>query len=233
MLSHVDYRSGAIADMAAITASAHEAGALAFWDLCHSVGALELALDSDKVDLAVGCSYKYLNGGPGAPAFAYVSSALQGNLRQPIQGWLGSADPFVMGPVYEPAAGIRSLISGTPPIVGMLPMRDMLELIALAGMPALRQKSLALTDFAIEFADERLEPLGVVLSSPRERERRGSHVLLEHPSFEQLTAALWERGVIPDFRRPSGLRIGLSPLSTSFGEVARGLAVVEQLLRER
>jgi kynureninase len=183
------------------------------------------------VDLAVGCTYKYLNGGPGAPAFAYVASALQDELRQPIQGWLGAADPFAMGPTYEPASGIRRFISGTPPIIGMLPMHDMLELLERAGMAAVREKSLALTEFVLEFADDRLVPLGARIASPRKRARRGSHITLEHPAFQELTPQLWQRGVIPDFRAPQGLRIGLSPLSTSFVEVARGLSVIEQLLR--
>jgi kynureninase len=229
-LSHVAFRSGWIADMPVLTRLAHEAGALILWDLCHSVGAVELALDRDDVDLAVGCTYKYLNGGPGAPAFAYVASALQDQLSQPIQGWMGAADPFAMGPRYEPAAGIRRFVSGTPPIVGMLPMRDMLELIERAGMPALRAKSLALTSFALEFADERLVPLGVRIASPREPARRGGHIMLEHPAFRELNDELWRRGVIPDFRPPRGLRIGLSPLSTSFAELAEGLSVIEQLL---
>jgi kynureninase len=231
LLSHVAFRSGAIAEMPAITSAVHDAGALMLWDLCHSAGAVELELDRDDVDLAVGCTYKYLNGGPGAPAFAYVAARLQDQLRQPIQGWMGAADPFAMGPSFEPAAGIRRFISGTPPIVGMLPMTDMLALISRAGMPAVREKSLALTAFAIEFADERLAPLGVTVASPRESDRRGSHVMLEHPAFEQLLGRLWQRGVIPDFRPPQGLRIGLSPLSTSFAEVARGLEEVELLLR--
>jgi kynureninase len=229
-LSHVAFRSGWIADMAAITRLAHDAGALVLWDLCHSTGAVELELDRDQVDLAVGCTYKYLNGGPGAPAFAYVAAELQDRLLQPIQGWIGAADPFAMGPTYVPAAGIRRFISGTPPIVGMLPMRDMLELIERAGMPAVREKSLALTDFVLAFADERLIPLGARVASPREHARRGSHVMLEHPAFRELVDELWRRGVIPDFRPPQGLRIGLSPLSTSFAEVAEGLGVIEQLL---
>jgi kynureninase len=229
-LSHVAFRSGWIADLPAITRLTHDAGALILWDLCHSVGAVELELDRDGVDLAVGCTYKYLNGGPGAPAFGYVAAALQDQLHQPIQGWMGAADPFAMGPRYVPATGIRRFISGTPPIVGMLPMRDMLALIERAGMPALRVKSLALTDFVLEFAEERLVPLGVRISSPREHSRRGSHIMLEHPAFQELIGELWQRAVIPDFRPPQGLRIGLSPLSTSFAEVAEGLGVIEQLL---
>ena len=230
ILSHVAFKSGYVADMAAVTAAAHAAGALVLWDLCHSAGAVEVVLDHDDVDLAVGCTYKYLNGGPGAPAFAYVASRIQERLSQPIQGWMGASDPFAMGPRYERAAGIRHFISGTPPIVGMLPMRDMLELIERAGMPAVREKSLKLTDFALQFADERLVPLGVSVASPREHAVRGSHVTIEHPCFRELTAELWRRGVIPDFRPPQGLRIGLSPLSTGFVEVARGLALIEQLL---
>jgi kynureninase len=233
VLSHVDYRSGAITEIAPITQLAHDAGAVVLWDLCHSTGALELALDRDRVDIAVGCTYKYLNGGPGAPAFAYVANDLQEQLTQPIQGWMGAAEPFAMGSHYEPAAGIRRLVSGTPPIVGMLPMRDMLELIDRAGVAAIREKSIELTQFAIEFTDQRLVPLGVSLSSPRESSRRGSHVTLEHPAFKELIEPLWRRGVIPDFRPPQGLRIGLSPLSTSFAELAAGLALVEQLLSGR
>jgi kynureninase len=229
-LSHVAFRSGWVADMPAITRLAHDAGALVLWDLCHSTGAVELELDRDQVDLAVGCTYKYLNGGPGAPAFAYVAAALHDQLLQPIQGWIGAADPFAMGPTYVPATGIRRFISGTPPIVGMLPMRDMLELIERAGMPAVREKSLALTDFVLEFAEERLVPCGVRIASPREHARRGSHITLEHPAFRELVDELWQRGVIPDFRPPQGLRIGLSPLSTSFAEVAEGLSVIAELL---
>jgi kynureninase len=230
LLSHVAYRSGRIADLPAITRIAHDAGALVLWDLCHSVGAIELALDDHDVDLAVGCTYKYLNGGPGAPAFAYLAERHHDRLRQPIQGWMGAADVFAMADRYRPAPGIRQLISGTPPIVGMLPMRDILALIETVGMAAVRRKSVALTSFAVEVADALLSPYDVRLASPRDPDVRGSHITLDHPDFRQITAELWERGVIPDFRPPHGLRIGLSPLSTSFGEVATGLQVVAELL---
>ena len=228
LLSHVAYKSGYVADLPAITRVVHDAGALVLWDLCHSAGSVPLDLDADGVDIAVGCTYKYLNGGPGSPAFAYLAAGLQGEVRQPVQGWMGAADPFAMGAEYEPAAGIRQLISGTPPVVGMLPMRDMLALIEEAGMPALREKSLALTGFAIEVADEYLTEVRV--ASPRAPERRGSHVMLDHPDFKRVVAQAWERGVIPDFRPPQGLRVGLSPLSTSFTEVAAGLWVIRSLL---
>jgi kynureninase len=230
VLSHVAYRSGFLADASEITRIAHDAGALVLWDVCHSVGAVDLQLDAWGVDLAVGCTYKYLNGGPGAPAFGYVRSELQSSLRQPIWGWMGSSAPFDMGQDYEPAAGIRRFISGTPAIVGMLAMQDMLELIAEAGMGAIREKSVALTEFAIEVTDALLAEHGVTVASPREASHRGSHVTLRHDDFRSIMPALWERGVIPDFRAPNGLRIGLSPLSTSFTELFAGLDTVRELL---
>ena len=230
VLSHVAYRSAWLADLPELTRIAHDAGALVLWDLCHSVGSVPLALDDWGVDLAVGCTYKYLNGGPGSPAFAYVAERHLGELTQPIQGWMGTDDLFLMGPAYAPAAGIRRLLSGTPAIVGMLALRDMLEVIEEAGMEAVRAKSVALTSYAIEVADEVLAPAGVVVASPRDPALRGGHVTLNHPLMREVTAALWEQDVIPDYRDPHGLRIGLSPLSTSFDEVRRGLEVTRKVL---
>jgi len=232
LLSDVAYRSGYLANVVAITALAHDHGALMLWDLCHSAGVLPRQLDEWHVDLAVGCTYKYLNGGPGSPAFGYVRADLQNRLRQPIQGWMGSANPFAMAEHYTPSDGIRRFLSGTPSIIGMLAMQDMLALIEQAGLEAVRTKSMALTEFAIQFSDELLSPLGVQLASPRDPTRRGSHVTLEHLEFGVATARLWELGVIPDFRPPDGLRIGLSPLSTSFREVHRGLTAVAEVLRD-
>jgi kynureninase len=229
-LSHVAYKSAYIADLPAITAAAHEAGALVLWDLCHSAGAVEVALDAAAADFAVGCTYKYLNGGPGSPAFAYVATALQSGLDQPIRGWMGHAEPFAMGPAYQPAAGIRRIVSGTPPILGMLPLQDMLVLLERAGMPAVREKSVRLTEFAVKIADEALAPLGVTVASPRDPAVRGGHVTLDHPAMKQVVARLWERGIVPDFRPPAGLRAGFSPLSTSFTELATALAHVRQVL---
>jgi kynureninase len=230
MLSDVAYRSGYLADVPAITKLAHDHEALVLWDVCHSAGVIPLRLDDWRVDLAVGCTYKYLNGGPGSPAFGYVRADLQPRLRQPIQGWMGSAEPFAMGAHYVPSDGIRRFLSGTPSIIGMLAMQDMLALIEQAGLEAIRAKSVALTEYAIEISDRLLAPLGVEIASPRDPAVRGSHVTLEHPEFRVATARLWERGVIPDFRPPDGLRIGLSPLSTSFGEVYHGLAAVREVL---
>ncbi|GAB3252266.1 kynureninase [Nocardioides dilutus] len=230
VLNHVAYRSAWLADAPALTAIAHEAGALVLWDLCHSAGAVPVDLDAWDADLAVGCTYKYLNGGPGSPAFLYVAERLQGELTQPIQGWMGAAEPFLMGPAYVPAQGIRRFLSGTPAIVGMLALEDMLALVGEAGLAAIRAKSVALTSYAVELADELLAPLGVELASPRDPDRRGSHVTLNHPLMREVTAALWERDVIPDYRDPGGLRIGLSPLSTSFAEVSAGLESVREVL---
>jgi kynureninase len=230
LLSHVAYKSAYIADMPAITAAAHRSGALVLWDLCHSAGAIEVALDASDVDLAVGCSYKFLNGGPGAPAYGYVAPRLQGELTQPISGWMGDADPFAMGPGYVPAPGMRRFISGTPPILGMAPIQDMVNLIEKAGMPAVRAKSVALTEYAMRVADEALAALGVTVASPRDPAVRGGHVTLDHPRMKEAVAELWRRGVIPDFRPPQGLRVGLSPLSTSFTELATGLAHLRQIL---
>jgi kynureninase len=232
VLSAIAYRSGYLADLLAITELVHESGALILWDLCHSAGVVPHELDAWGVDLAVGCTYKYLNGGPGAPAFAYVNAALLDDFRQPITGWLGSARPFDMGQGYEPGPGMRRMLSGTPPVLGMVGIHDSLALIAEAGLPAIRAKSIALTEFAIALADELLPD--AELATPRNAARRGSHVTLDHPGFEALMPRLWARGVIPDFRRPTGIRLGLSPLSTSFTEVDLGVrAIAEELAAAR
>jgi kynureninase len=231
VLSHVAYRSGWLADLPEITAIAHEQGALVLWDLCHSVGVVPTELDAWDVDLAVGCTYKYLNGGPGSPAFCYVRADLHDRLRQPIWGWLGTENPFGMGETYVPATGIRRFVSGTPAIVGMLAMTDMIALIAEAGLPAIRAKSVALTEHAIALADELLARHGVRVASPRDPAHRGSHVTLTHPAFPAATPRLWQAGVIPDFRPPDSVRIGLSPLSTSHTELAHGIAAIERTLR--
>jgi kynureninase len=233
VLSHVAYKSAHLADLPGITAAAHRAGALVLWDLCHSAGVVDVQLDAADVDLAVGCGYKFLNGGPGAPAFGYVARRLQDELVQPIPGWMGHAEPFAMGPEYVPASGIRRFLSGTPPILSMIPVEDALALIEAAGMPAIREKSVLLTDFAIDVADEVLGPLGVTVASPRDPDRRAGHVTLEHDAMREVVDELWRRGVIPDFRRPRGLRLGLAPLSTSFTELATALAHVEQVIRTR
>ena len=229
LFSHVAYRSGHLADMAAITRVVHDAGALILWDLSHSVGSVPVHLDECDVDFAVGCTYKYLNGGPGAPAFGYVRMDLQEQVSQPIWGWLGRVDAFEMEPGYEPAAGIRRIISGTPPIIAMIPVRAGVELVAEAGIEAIRAKSIALTEFAIEVVDSWPAELQVTIGSPRDSASRGGHVTIRRADFRELTPLLWEHGVIPDFRAPDGIRLGLSPLSTSFVELHRGLETISEL----
>ncbi|GGD62291.1 kynureninase [Microbacterium murale] len=233
VLSHVDYRSGALADMKAITDAVHESGALMLWDLCHSAGVIPIELDACGVDLAVGCTYKYLNGGPGSPAFAYVNERHHGVLHQPIQGWMGAGDVFAMGSAYAPADGIRQFISGTPPVLGMLAMQGMLDQIETATIDGVREKSKTLTDFAVRAFDELLAPLDVRLLSPRDAGKRGGHVTIGHPDFAEVTKTLWADGVIPDFRFPDGIRLGLSPLSTSHAEVLSGVLAVRDALRAR
>ncbi len=230
MLSHVAYRSAYVADGAAITRAAHDAGAMMLWDLSHSAGSVPVALDDWGADLAVGCTYKYLNGGPGSPAFGYVAARHHATLTQPVTGWIGHADPFAMGPGYTPAPGIRRFLSGTPPILGMVALEHMVELLEEVGIEAVRRKSRDLTAYAVALADAWLVPLGAEVASPRDPDRRGGHVTVRHPAMREVTAALWEQDVIPDYRDPDGLRIGLSPLSTSFAEVRAGLAAVRDEL---
>lgn len=230
LLSHVAYTSAWIADLPEITRRVHEAGALVLWDLCHSVGVVPSDLDEHGVDLAVGCTYKFLGGGPGAPAFGYVAARHQHRLRQPIQGWMGHAEPFVMGPGYTPGHGMRGFISGTPPVLGMVGIEDTVDLIGEVGLDAVRDKAIALGQFVLEGVDTLLVAHDVRVLSPREDAQRGGHVTIGHPRFRQIYRALWEQDVIPDFREPDGIRLGLSPLSTSFGEVAEALVEIESLL---
>ena len=227
--THVDYRSAAILDMAGITAAAHAAGAMTVWDLSHSVGAVEVSLDSAAADLAVGCTYKYLCGGPGAPAFIYVRAEHQQALRQPVWGWLGRRDPFAMDPGYEPVDGIRSFLSGTPPILALHALMPGLELVERAGIERIRAKGTALTAYAIELADRWLAPHAMVVASPREPQLRGAHVALARADAKQLCERLATRGVLADYRAPDVVRAGLSPLSTSFADVHDGLAALREL----
>jgi kynureninase len=228
--SHVSYRSAYIADMAAINKVADHAGALMLWDLSHSAGSVPISLDGDHAPLAVGCTYKYLNGGPGAPAYMYVSHELQSELRQPIWGWLGRRDPFEMAPGYEVAEGMRGFLSGTPPVIALSAVDEGVRLVAEAGIEAIRTKGIGLTELAIALADT---VPGVSVASPRESARRGAHVALAHPRARELCQALIAGGVIPDFRRPDVIRFGLSPLTTRFVDVWDGVEALRQALEAR
>ncbi len=232
-LSHVAYRSGALADMAKITGIAHEAGALMLWDLCHSVGAVPVGLDAAGADLAIGCTYKYVNAGPGAPAFLYVRSELADGLRQPVWGWFGQHDQFAMGPGYDPAAGIGKFLTGTPPIIGIAAVEEGARLLGEAGLGRLRAKGVALTELLIALADEWLAPHGFAVASPRESARRGSHVCLRHPDAWQISQALIGAGVIGDYRAPDRLRLGPAPIITRFTDVWDALQTVRRIAGDR
>ncbi len=227
--SHVAYRSGYLADVPAITAAAHQAGALAVWDLCHSVGSCEIALDDWDVDFAVGCTYKFVGAGPGAPAFLYAARRHHERLDQPLWGWLGRADAFEMEQGYRPAAGIRSMMSGTPTIPGVLAVREGARVIAEAGIAAIRAKAVALTEMVVALHDEWLAPRGFTLGSPRDAAQRGGHVTISRADARELSATLIEAGVLVDFRTPDAIRIGLSPLPASFTEVWDAMAVIRDL----
>jgi len=230
-LSHVNYRSAAIADLPGITALAHDAGALVLWDLSHSAGAIPVGLAEHDVDLAVGCTYKYLNGGPGAPAYLYIRPDLQGELRNPIQGWFGQADQFEMGQGFRPQPGIGGWLTGTPGILGLAAAEEGIRLSAEAGIDRIRAKGIALTEYAIALHDALLAPIGFGLGSPRAAERRGAHVSIRRADARDLTRRMIAAGVIPDFRAPDSIRLGLSPLTTSFTDVRRAFDRIAQLAR--
>jgi kynureninase len=232
-LSHVAYRSGALADMARITAIAHDAGALMLWDLCHSAGAVPVELDAAGADLAVGCTYKYVNAGPGAPAFLYVRSELQDSMRQPVWGWFGQRDQFAMGPGYDPAPGIEKFLTGTPQVIGIAAVEEGTRLLGEAGLGRLRAKGIALTELLIGLADEWLAPHGFAVASPRDSARRGAHVCLRHPEAWQVSQALIGAGVIGDYRTPDRLRLGPTPITSRFTDVWDALQVLRQLAADR
>jgi kynureninase len=224
--SHVDYRSSAIADMRAITQAAHVAGALTLFDLSHSVGVVPIRLDDDGVDLAVGCTYKYLNGGPGSPSFLYARAEHHDQLSQPIWGWLGRADPFAMAPGYVPGPGIARFLSGTPAVLGLVAAQVGIELVIEAGIERIREKSIALTAYAIAAA-QKLPGFGI--GSPTDPASRASHVALTHPRARALTDELVAHDVIVDYREPDVIRLGLSPLTTRFADIDRGLQTLQSV----
>ncbi len=219
-LSHVDYRSGAMADMMAINEVIHRSGALGLWDLCHSAGAVPVELDRTGSDLAAGCTYKYLNAGPGSPAFLYVRRELQRSLRQPIWGWFGQVDQFAMGPGFNPVEGMARFQSGSPNVVGIALVQEGARLLAEIGIHRIRAKSIRLTSLLVDRFREWLAPLGFALLTPTDPERRGSQICLGHPYAQGICRALIEEGsVIADFRPPDRLRLGLAAPTTRFVDV--------------
>jgi kynureninase len=232
MLTHVNYRNGALHDMAALTRAAHEVGALALWDLSHSVGAVPLRVADDGVDLAVGCGYKYLNGGPGAPAFLMVAPQLQNEFRSPLTGWLGHAAPFDFASDYRPAPGIARAIVGTPPILSLTALEVGVDLMSEAPMEAIRAKSLRLADIFVTLMEEHCARHGFRLLTPREPERRGSQVAFAHPDGAAIMRALIDHGVIGDFRAPDVLRFGLAPLYIRYVDLWDAVSVVDGVMRQ-
>ena len=217
--SHVDYKSARIEDMVGLTAKIQKAGALAIWDLSHSAGALPVALNDAHADFAVGCGYKYLNGGPGAPAFLFAAKRHHAEMRQPLSGWLGHAAPFAFAGAYEPAPGIKRMITGTPPVISMAVLEAAIGIVADAGIARLRDKSMAMTQLMIELVVQECAGHGLTLASPADAAQRGSHVIFAHAEGYAIVQALKARGVVGDFRAPNFIRLGIAPLYLSYAEL--------------
>jgi kynureninase len=233
-LSHTAFKSGFMYPGHEVTQLAHSSGALMLWDVCHSVGALPLELDAWGADLAVGCTYKYLNGGPGAPAFLYVRRGLQEHLHQPIWGWFGERQPFAFELDFSPANGMSQYLISSPPILSALAMEASLDIILQAGIERIRRKSVAQTSYLIDLFDSKLAPLGFTLGTPRSPERRGSHVSIRHAEGYRINRALIEEmDLIPDFREPNNIRLGIAPLYISFEDIYEAVERIRCVVEEK
>ena len=233
-LSHVVFKSGYMYDAKTITDHAHQKGALVLWDLSHAAGAVPVELDAWDADFAAGCTYKYLNGGPGAPAFLYVRRDLQNTALSPIWGWFGERAPFSFELDYVPADGIQRFLCGTPPVLSLLSMEPGVDLLLEAGITRLRKKSILLTSYMIDLFDVLLAPIGFKLGTPREVEQRGSHVSIRHEDGYRINLALIEdMNVIPDFREPNNIRLGVTPLYTSFQDVWESVNRIQRVVTEK
>ena len=233
-ISHVVFKSGYMYDMQRITELAHKKGALVLWDLSHSVGSVPVHLDACNADFAIGCTYKYLNGGPGAPAFLYVNKKLQEKLSSPIWGWWGQKNPFDFDLDYQPAPGAQRFLVGTQPMISLLTMEAALEPLLQAGMDSLREKSILMTDFASFLTESWLVPFGFSLGSPVDSAMRGSHISIRHPEGYRINRALIEEmNLIPDFRAPDNLRLGFAPIYLSFTDVWEGFDRIRRVMDEK
>ncbi len=237
-LSHVAFKSAFMYDMKYVTGLAHDAGAMALWDLSHSVGAVPIRLNEWNVDMAVGCTYKYLNGGPGAPAFLYVRKDLQEKLHSPIQGWFGAANPFDFSLDFHASPGIRGFLTGTPPVLSLSGIEPGLDVILKAGMENIREKSILQTAYFIDLWREKLLPLGFSLKSPLPTDQRGSHVSIAHPEAFRIVKALIDPSilgysVVPDFREPDNIRFGIAPLYNSFEEIVLAVQKLAYIMQHR
>ena len=230
MLTQVNYHTGRMHDMGAITRAAHAAGALMLWDLAHSAGAMPVSLAEHDVDLAVGCGYKYLNGGPGAPAFLYVAPRLQEAAMFPITGWLGHAQPFAFEPGYRPASGIQRAVVGTPPMLSLVALEVGVDLALEVDLAMMREKSLAQTEVFAELVEQRCSAHGLRLVSPRDPAMRGSQICLAHADAYAIMQALIARGVIGDFRAPDILRFGMTPLYLGFVELWDAVTILDEVM---
>lgn len=233
LLSHVVFKSGYMYDAARIIEIAHRKGVIVIWDLSHSVGSVPVDLDKWGADYAIGCTYKYLNGGPGSPAFLYVNKSIQSKAVSPIWGWFGDKNPFSFDLEYQPAAGINRFLAGTPGILSMLTMEPGVDLILAAGMDRLREKSVKQTEYLIQLFDAALAPLGFTLGTPRDPSRRGSHVSIRHPEGYRINQALInDMQVIPDFREPDNIRLGIAPIYTTFVDIWEAVDRIVRLMQQ-
>ena len=237
-LSHTTFKSSFTYDMNAVNQAAHRFGALTLWDLSHSAGSLAVELTRTKADLAVGCTYKYLNGGPGAPAFMYIRRELQSHLSNPISGWIGQHDPFGFSLDYSPAPGLHGFLTGTPPILSLMAVEPGVDLLLEAGIETVRERSVRMSQYLVALVDELLLPHGFRLNSPRDARFRGSHISLGHDEGARINLSLIrDMNVLPDFRRPDNIRFGIAPLYNTFAElftaVERLRTVVSDRLYER
>lgn len=233
-LSHTTFKSGYTYDMPAITATAHAAGAMILWDLSHSVGSMPIDVNAAQVDLAIGCTYKYLNGGPGAPAFLYIRRDLQERLGNPITGWMGQKDLFRLELAYQSAAGLRGFLTGTPPMLSLAMIEPGVDLLLEAGLDNLRVKSERQSAYLIELWEMVLAPLGFTLNSPRDVHQRGSHISLGHAEGLRIDLTLLnDMGVLPDFRAPDNIRLGIAPLYTSFRDIHSSVMRLQQIVIEK
>jgi len=233
MLTHVDYATGEIHDLRRLTAAAQKVGALMLWDLSHSAGAVPVNLNAAEVDLAVGCGYKYLNGGPGAPAYLFVAEGLQDAMQSPLSGWMGHAAPFAFEREYRPAPGIKRQLAGSPPVLSMLALEVAIDLWLRVDQKEARMKSMALGDLFIKRVDETCRDLGVEVVSPRDSALRGSQVSLRHNDGYRVMRALIDRGVIGDFRTPDLMRFGFAPLYTRYVDVFDAVRLLAEVLSSR
>lgn len=230
LINHVDYRTGRLRDMNALTAKAHAVGAIVVWDLCHSAGILPVDLNGADADLAVGCTYKYLNGGPGAPAFIFAAKRHIAKIRQPLSGWWGHADPFAFDVSYREDRGIRKFLCGTQPILSFRALKASLDMFEKLDMQALRARSLAMTALFMQLVEESCTDFGLKIITPSDPDRRGGQVALTLPNGYEVMQALIEAGVIGDFRAPNIIRFGFSPLYNSYGEICRAAEILHRIL---